>query len=85
MDGAVAFCVGVALFCFYSSWLGFRLNRTRSSEELASMSTTDADYGVGRTVAGWLETAILHPGWLLAVATVFSVGAILGALWISLS
>lgn len=83
--GAVAFCVGAALFCFFSSWLGFRLNKTRSSDELVALSTTDREFGPGQTTDGWLQTVILYPGWLLAVAMVFSVGAIVGALWISLS
>lgn len=84
MGEAVAFCVGASLFSFFSSWLGFRLNKTRSSDELDALSTTDREFGPGLTTDGWLQTIILYPGWLLAVGTVFAVAAVGGVLWISL-
>jgi hypothetical protein len=82
--GAVIFCAGVALFCFFSSWLGFRLNKTHSGEELVSMATTDRRVGPGQTADGWLQTVIRYPRWLFIAGIVFTVGAIAGLLWVSL-
>lgn len=82
--GAVAACVGGAIFCFFSAWLGFRLNKTRSSEELRLLTTTDAKVGTEVTVTGWIHTAVHYPRWLLALGTVFSFAAVGGALWVSL-
>ena len=79
----VAALIGGAVFFFISAWVGFRLNRTRSTDELSLLTTTDAKAGTEVTVTGWIHTAVHYPRWLLGLGVMFTVAAIAGALWIS--